>query len=311
MSLQKIKVLIVDDNKNLCDAFINRYDGHEFEVYADYSLDKAKDRLEKNFYDYHFVILDGLGHLTSGRTEGKGDDGFAMVAIEIIKNLSIKFGRTLPCCLFTAYQDDRVLNALKQANNGLMVFSKNYDGDTDKMWEYIRTCYKNSPETTVRQNYSDIFFIFEIGLLGSTIERELIQFLLAEQNTGLDSFKQVARQIRPLMEAVYLKIAEIDRKFLPDGLQQGKEQSLSNAIFFMAGKPKWNNTLRRYEIHSKDYMPLHLWFLVDALQKATSSTAMHHTNATISRYTLASYKQILVDLLLWFRVFTEKHSQIK
>jgi hypothetical protein len=309
ISSTKIKILIVDDNENLCNSFINRHDGQEFEIHADYSLDKAKERLIKDFFEYDFVVLDGLGHLTVGRTKGQGDQGFAIAAIHAIKELSNKYKRALPYCLYTAYSGNDVLNALKEAEPTLQVFKKSDTIDEQLMWEYIRRCHKNSSETTIRQNYSDIFSIFDKGLLNKGIERELIQFLLAESDPNPDGLKQIARQIRPIMEAVYLKIAEIDRKFLPDGLQQGKEQSLNSAIRHMAGKPKWNNDLHKYELQSQDYMPLHLWHLVDVLQKATSSTAMHYTHATISRYTLSTYKEILADLLLWFKEFTLKHSK--
>src|SRR5207244_1165767 len=142
MSVSKIRVLLVDDNQNFCKSFINRHDSEEFEVFADYSLDKAKQTLQEDFFSYHFVVLDGLGLLFEGETEGQGNDGFAMAAVQEIRALATKFGRALPYCLYTAFHEDRVLNALKQADSSLEIYKKTISEDEPRMWQYIRDSYK-------------------------------------------------------------------------------------------------------------------------------------------------------------------------
>lgn len=307
MKSTKIRVLLIDDRKNICDAFVNQYDGKEYEVHSNLSLEEAKARLEADFFSYHFVILDGLGHISAGRTEGQGDDGFAVAAIQVLKDLSNQFGRALPYCLYTAYYGDRILNALRQANPGLRIYQKS-NSDEEAMWAYIQSCYKALPETTLRQRHPELFSIFDNELLSRDVERELIRFFLAVEEATPDQYKQVARQVRPIMEAVYYQLYNLSSKFINAKVRPGDEQSLRQAIKYLAGNPTWNRDQRCTQLQNEAFMPLHLYYMVDALQSATSRAAMHHSDTTISWYTLASYQEILADLLLWFKDITQKHA---
>lgn len=295
----KITILLVDDKLSFGEAFSLQHDGDEFAVYHELYLSAAEEKLRSDFHKYDFVILDGLGHTIKGLAEDRGEDKHAYVGIKLINELSNTFGRKLPCCVYTAYLSDDSIKLLQEVNPDVRVFEKG--ADEMAMLQYIREEYAQSVEATFRMNHPEIARIFDRGWLSRENEREMLS-LLTENDNNLDQLKLKAGRIRPIMEAVYNKLATVDRTLVPTRIRPNDEIALSNAIWTVAGKP------------TKDFQPLnpamnrHLFEIISALQKSVSTSVMHGYSHPISRYTLASYTNTLADLLLWFSDFMQKRS---
>ncbi|GAA4462435.1 hypothetical protein GCM10023189_39100 [Nibrella saemangeumensis] len=308
MSQVKIRLLLVDDKSNFREAFVRKFDGEEFEVYTEPHLVGALDKLRADFFGYDFVIFDGLGHTKPGLTEDRGEKEFAYKAINELQALTMQYKRELPCCVFTMYQTEDMIQMLDKVYPDIPVFAKD-DAGEELMLNYVREQYARQAEATFRLRHPEIGVIFQNGWLQREHEQELIKLFEKVDSGEVMLLKNAASCIRPIMEGVYTKLAELDRRLVPEGLQHDNQQSLGQAIYHIAGQPKWDNNTRKYSFKSNPFMPLHLWLTVNALQNATSTVSMHAYTHPISRYTLSSYANILADLLLWFSDFMQKRPQ--
>ncbi len=303
--MQKIKIALIDDKQTILDRFESNYDGDEFEIHTFLSWEEAEEIIDRDFYSFHFVIFDGKGFLTKGET-GEGNETFAFKVRDNIESLIRRKGRDLPFCCYTAYAEEKSINILTKLEHGssrdtIKVFSKNIENHETDMFSYIKERYENLEETSIKKKYSDVFEVFQLGLLDTSLERDLINSIKNLSNLTDDNSKQFSRNVRPIMESIFNKLSAFDRRFVSPNYKQGDEQSSSNHIWFLAGKPKRNNTLGNYEYQCDTFMPIHLYETVSAMQRATSKTAMHNYSIPINRYTAKSYLYTLFDLILWFK----------
>lgn len=302
MTLRKpINVLFIDDDSNVRDALITEARREQILIKGVDNLDdglkilRESDRIK-------FVILDAKAYQRPGQVKGTESTSFVYKAIEALPRLGSELNRHIPYCFFTGFSD--IANDLRGADH--IVIDKNEENATKKLFEFIWETYKDSKEGYLRQKYATQFDA--IDLLNSTqAEQDLIALLFEKEGTTREvNFIQASRHIRPIMEAVFAKVAQIDKSLVPTGLQQGDQQSLRKAISFVAGQPQWKKD--KYILNSQSYMPLHLWLTITALQDATSTAAMHNYEHPISRHTLDTFADILADLLGWFSDFYKKHS---
>lgn len=298
-----INTLLIDDDKKFCEQFQQEHDGDEFQIDFALSLEEAKVILEEDFHKYHFVILDGLGATQKfedhTKSRGRGEAQFAMDAIQYIKEKVIYFGRAMPFCVLTGWPED-----IAYVKNQTEIFYKGKGAsERTRLISYIRNEYTRLEETTFRLKHPEIALVFDRGWLTQEHKYDLISLFNQLASPSNNQLKQKAGRVRVIMEAVYNKLATVDRTLLPTNIAAGDDVALSSAIWTVAGKP------------TKDYkpynpiMPKHLYEIVSALQKSVSTSTMHLYEHSISRYTLASYANSLADLLLWFSDFIQKRSQ--
>ena len=309
--MERIKIVLIDDKQNILDSFQNKYDGEQYQIYCFKSLEEALPIIDEHFYSFHFIILDGKGFLKKDET-GHGSGKFALKSREEIEELIRRKGRDLPYCYHTAYSGEDIMQALSDSTYGytkeaIRIFNKLIDEDEARMFKYIHERYEKLEEVTIKRNYSDVFEIFEMGLLDNNTERELINTIKLLKDLTDDNSKQFARNIRPLMEAVFYKLIEIDRKYLPPNFKKSNQQSLTNLMKFLAGTPTWSDTDRIVKPITEVHLPAHLYELTLGIQKSSSASAMHEYSNSINRYTAISYLNGLFDLLIWFKKIGENY----
>ncbi|MBD2757116.1 hypothetical protein [Spirosoma validum] len=303
MNIDKpINVLFIDDDVNVRESLIGEARRKRILIRGVDNLDDGILELRSN-NRIKFIILDGKGFRRRGQVKGTESSSFAIKAAQEIPRLAKELDRYLPFCFFTGFAD--LASDLSGADH--IVIDKNEENATEKLFEHIWRTYQNSDEGRLKQQYEPLFNSIDI-LSNSQAEHDLITFLTEKDARQGNRLKHTARLIRPIMEAIFAKIAELDREMLPDGLQIGNQQSLSNAIWHLGGKPQWSKTNKKYDFGGKSYIPFHLWMSIDFLQKALSTVAMHDYPASISYYTLSSYGDILADLLLWFSDFMRNRA---
>jgi response regulator RpfG family c-di-GMP phosphodiesterase len=299
-----MQIVIIDDKTSFLESFETKYVNDERAIETFQSLEEALPYMKDNFYNLDFVILDGKGYRQKDET-GQGDELFATDAREAIDNLIREKKQDLPYCYYTAYTDDKTIDNLKSktylgTSENIKVFKK-VDSGTKDLFAFVEHKVKQKEDTSIKQQYLDIFEIFNLGYLDNSVERDLINTMLLLKNLTDDNSKQLSRNIRPIMETVLNKVAVLDKKYTGAHLRNGDEQSLSSAIWFLAGKPTWNKSKRSIEYSGEIFLPLHRYEIFSSLNKSTSTSSMHDYNHPISDYLARSYLNSLLDLLLWFK----------
>jgi len=294
--MDKIKIAFIDDNESLLDSFQARYDGDKYEIHTFKSLDIALLAIEKSFFSFHFVILDGKGHLKFSET-GHGDEQFALVAREKINSLISLHKRDLPFCYFTAYSEEKVMQIIPNLpqNEEIRVFNKTLANQESLMFDYIQERYERLEETSIRKQFTEIFEIFDLGFLDSNAEQELILLISLSRNLTDENSKQFSRSVRPFLECIVNKLESTDRKFAVPKNKEGKEQGLSGKIWYLSGSHLHHRPT------TPQLIPTHLYEMVSAIQKSSSTSSMHHYDTQISGFTAHSYLYVLLDFMLWFK----------
>ena len=142
MAIEKIKIAIIDDKKTVLDSFQSNYDGEYYEIHTFLSLEDAIPAIDKDYYSFHFIILDGKGYMKTEET-GEGEEKFALLAREEIEKLIQKRGRDMPFCYYTAYSEEKILQILPSftysgTNEPVKVFKKQDENVEQKLWDCRR-----------------------------------------------------------------------------------------------------------------------------------------------------------------------------
>lgn len=309
-----MNIVIIDDRQSFLDDFQIRYDNPEKGITIETfrTMEEASPELDKNFYEYDFVILDGKGHRKIDET-GDGSEYFARDMLDVINDLIRSKKRDLPFCYYTAYANDEFLKELGEkcyfgTTEKIGIFKKSLGEEEEKrMFQFIREKVSKNPESSIKQNYHDVWEVFDMEYLDKKYERDFLNCIKLLKDLTDDNAINFARNVRPMIEAICSKIRTLDRKFLEIMIKSGNEQSLRGALKFLAGTPTYNQS-KGYTIETTEvFLPKHLYLLISAIQDSSSTVVMHPSEYTITKYTAQTYLNGLLDFFIWFKELTKKN----
>lgn len=309
-----MKIAIIDDRQSFLDDFQTRHDNPETGIVVEIfrTMEEVKPELNKNFYEYDFVILDGKGHRKIGET-GDGSEYFARDMLDVINDLIRSKKRDLPFCYYTAFADDEFLKELGDkcylgTNEKIRIFKKSLGEEEEKrLFQFILEKVSQNPESSIKQKYTDVWEVFTLDYLDKKYERDFINCIKLLNDLNDDNAINFARNIRPMIEAICSKIRTLDRKFLEIKIRPGHEQSLRGALKFLAGTPTFNQIKGYMEPTTEVFLPKYLYTLILAIQDSSSTVVMHPTEFTITKYTAQTYLNGLLDFFIWFKELSKKN----
>lgn len=310
-----MKVLWIDDEHETLELIKDNALDNDIELVGFRSAEEALLQLE--YHDvYDAVLLDGLFHMNKNdQGTPSNDAAFGKVASKI-KSLKDR-GIILPWFIlsgktnFTLNQSS-MIEALsdKDYSNG-RVFDKKKIEETI-LWEEIKKAVGLIPEYQMKQKYSDLLAICEDNLLGKKNYSRLFELIKdIEKSDKIKGGEDKLTTIRKTVEALFSTLGK--HEIIP-GEMVGQKGWINGSSLFLSGKhydyplqddiiPSLvsNNIYKLLEIiQDGSHAYGELKYKVDSYMKEAQSD-----------YFFRSCVYLLFDLLLWFKDFMIKNSDIE
>lgn len=302
---RSIRVLLVDDNKSddffepLADLANNLI---QCDLTPVHTWDKALKILDESPYEYHGLILDGKGQRTA--TSKSEDDSFLNVVLTALRDRA-RDGYGLPYVIYSGWADE-----LKRYYADQPIFWKGKE-EEEKMLRYLQNAIiSNSEIYKCRQLYPDIFELFDLKILHSKYEIEMVDIVNLNYNNFTGNRETVFKSIRPILENSFFQLNQMNNTLIEATYLSKSNPNISGIIWHLAGSPQYNKSLDKVEFKAKQLVSLPLYYLMKMLQDVTSSAAMHHFDKKSSDYLIKSCTSALIEYLLWYKQFV-KDNYIK
>lgn len=299
MSSNVIKAILIDDTESYGFELIGLAAEYTIEITHYNNLQNAIEENPK-LLDINFIILDA--HCLIEEESTVPDFDFLPSALLDIETIQNNIGRKIPLCINTGYSEEKKLNRYRDK---IKIFNKT--SDQEKLFTYIIEVVKNDDEFQFKFEHSEVFELFELGLLSVEHKLELVEVYKTIKTSNSFDIKSTFRRMRPIIEASLKKLKEHDTQLIPDGYFQTGEPNISGIIYYLSGKPKFNKDKKMIEYYAEQIFPEHITDSLDALYDITSKAAMHDYNKGITPYIVKSCFFSLLEYLVWFKRFYLKN----
>lgn len=300
-----LKVLLSDDNTKVFEPWKDRAIKRGIELDCRENWEDAKIKLETNWDDYSFIILDGMGKMTddSAKTERK----HVIVPVSWLKEMKGK-GKYMPVVIYSAYLKD--IDDLVQIDDlVLRIFDKGTQS-IDIVLDYINSAIATLPISKLKNKYPILLSAISESRLPQDRQQDLITLLLECESNFDASLPDIFRKIRPVLESMISKLYQLDSSILPGHYFKGNKPEISACINHLAGDGRFDKPSKQMVFSQPQYMPENIFFASTYIQKTTSSIAMHHTYETVSKFSVLSCTYALVEVFNWFNDFVNtKYKQ--
>jgi len=294
---RNIKVLFVDDNRDV-NFFAPLADNASLSINCDlipvYTWEDAVRILDESPYEYHGLILDGKGQ-KSEKSKSE-DDSFLNLVLKNLHERANK-GNYLPYVIYSGWADE-----LRKYYDGEPIFWKGKNEER-QMLDHLKQAIGKSETYKCRQLYPDIFEVFDLNLLHSKYEPELVNIVNLTYNNFTGNSEVVFRCIRPIFENTFHLLNEFDGQLVAPKYFSKGSPNISGISRYLAGSPTYNKTTGEMEFPTDKVISLPLYYLLVMLQDVTSSTAMHHFDKKPSEYLIRTCTNALIEYLLWYKQF--------
>lgn len=314
-----MKVLWIDDEHETLELIKDNALDNDIELVGFRSAEEALLQLE-DYKVYDAVLLDGLFHMNKNdQGTPSNDAAFGKVASKI-KSLKDR-GIILPWFIlsgktnFTLNQSSMIEALSDKDYSEGRVFDKKKIEETI-LWEEIKKAVELIPSYKLKQEYAKAFEVCTDQYIGAVAEKQLLE-ILKSVNKPLETFDDELyfTQIRIILEYTFRsanKFGLLHNACIPNG-----KVNLSESSLFLSGK----DTLHLGVKCVKSHFPK---LIADAVQSIIFITgaASHTTDPDIkNNINLLEYRKIirtpyllysltfqLMDVLVWFKEYVDKHS---
>ncbi|SDW71178.1 hypothetical protein [Paenibacillus sp. CF384] len=284
-----INTLLVDDDTEYALSLRNFATQNGIHIYHAKTLDEMKEALPKIISGISVVILDIKGMITA--KDQYDDENFLSLAITYLDQEY----STKPRIILTG--DTEGYKYIQKFRKNEVVFRKGNESEKD-MFSLIKELHTNLPEYEIYKRYSDIFQVFDLGLLASNRKQELLDLIKKVDSIDPVEIKNSLGRIRDLQEEIFFQINKHKTAYLPDNraLNDRGEISVRKAHSFLVA----NSVGRGYEY------PLFLSEMTIASYKVACEYGVHTSRLDSgfkpTKYTVQNSFYSLLDLINWYLV---------
>lgn len=286
-------ILIVDDRQDFVNEFIANAGTKGIRVAQAKSFKGLEEKMPQLHHKISVVILDIKCLITDDQTiENEDFIGMALGFLD-------KHYPNFPRIILTG--DEESFDGIKRFHRNEEIFLKT-DEDIKKLFERIQYYCDNSENLKIKREHSEIFEIFEQGLMDSTQETNLINILKKIDEKNPLEFKGIIANIRSLQETIYKSINQKNKTMVPDTMFQPNGMIKWNPLMnHLIGNPSGNSRIPV----SGSYKNQTIFNFADCLY--WSSGQYIHTvpagSYMISQYALKSLIYNLLELLIWAKPY--------
>ncbi len=311
MDTKRYKVLWLDDeyNREELDHIPRKAKKAGIDLIGFSSATEGVEELERRHAQYDAVILDGLFFEEEG-SSGDAVDEAALIAVKnALVALTARTGEVLP--EFVLSGQPSILsesNSVLRVHKVPRVYDKNNDADFDALWADIKTAADNCLDTQIRHRYQRVFDVCTERYIGATAASELLSILRRENDEGFvqDASTQI-NAIRKIVEDLFRACHR--EGLVPDAFVQGSLK-LNETCRFLGGMPQLGFQVRN------GIVPRTVADLLDSTLTIAqpASHRLHvdeHVRLVHSPYLLYATVYMLLDVLLWFKIFVDERAQLE
>lgn len=297
-----IKILLVDDNKEKETFFAPLADLTDnilkAELVQAHTFDEMKAIFDESPYEYQGLILDGKGQKNEkSKTE---DDSFLNTALRWLR-AKTQEGFYIPYVIYSGYADE-----LRKFYDDENIYWKARH-EEEEMLKMLNQKIKGGEYYKHRELCPDVFRLFDYSLLPSKYQPDLIKAAQVYTDTFTGNKDDVLRGLRPMLEASFQKLSSLDRNLISPKFFKHGDPNISGIIHYLSGSPKYNYETDELEFHSDKIMPIHLFYITDALKNITSKAGMHHYDEASSKYLVKAAVNAFFEYSLWFIKFVKEN----
>lgn len=281
----------------------------------------AKDgieELERNLIHYDAAIVDGKFYNNQGQYGDSMDDSALRDVIQAFFRLEDK--KVLPWFILSGQisftkEKNRYADGFK-ANK---VYDKTMDDHLVSLWNDLKMEADKQLDTQIRHEYSNVFEVCSEQYIGEVAQKPLLKILKSIKEPETDFYDELYfTQIRIILESMFR--AANRRGFLHDKCLEGGRVNLSESSLFLSGaKTKHLGVscgVSHFNKIISEYVKLIL-FITGAASHTVDPEMARNINLASYRkevnspFMLYSLAFQLMDILIWFKSYTDKNPDIE
>jgi hypothetical protein len=303
-------ILWIDDEYDKLGALIRSAKDFGIHLIPYKSLDGGMSELEKNYPFYDGVLLDAKFFENEDDAAGSEDTYSSFRAKERIERLPKKFEIFILTGQAEAF-DDKTFNKVF-AN----IYRKGIDKDEDDLFESLIKAADNQIDTQIRHENPKIFKALETYELEAS--KTLLK-ILTSIKIGSNDFddKEQFTQIRIILEMMFRKANAIG--LLHDNCIPRGQVNLTDSSLFLAGEDTNHSRVRCTKTHFPKIIAdavKNILFVTGGASHTTeidpteNINIQEHRNLISTPYLLYSLTFQLMDVLVWFDLYSANNSDV-
>jgi hypothetical protein len=294
----RVLFVIEDDRyaKPLIEYALQNYD---LELNYFNNWEEAISELDADFQNFHAVIIDGKGKLT---TNDNGNN--PKLVSQAVADLRERRGRNkfIPYVFLSEHKQIKefVIDKFFEKNAG-----------ENELFQYLIQEIKNNARNKIQNKYYDAFQAFGEGYLDDDDEQNLYEVLLnfEENKWTSNSFNP----LRKIIESIYLDLHDKDYDLLPQICMHNDEKvNFKFCELRLAGKPifdpKDHSKKLLEAIDPKDFNPKfpdHLCILINPITTICHKASHRNYSKNIGYYSLGIIIHGVLDMLIWYKKYVD------
>lgn len=288
-------ILIIDDREDFKKEFVTLAGNKGINVATEKSFEGLQKKMPSLYHKIAVVILD-IKCLIDDNQEVENED-FIGTAITYLDQYYPKF----PRIILTG--DDESFNSYKKFHKNEEIFLKTPD-HIEKLFERIQYFCDNSENLKIKKEYSDIFEIFEMGLMEHAQEVQTLNILKNLNENDSSKFGGILRDIRAMQEAIYKKINQKDKVIIPDDMFEENGKIKWNKLMkHLIGKSSEANCVKQRIPDASAYKNQTIFNFAESLYWSSGQYIHTTPSYMISNYALKSLIYNLLELLIWAKQY--------
>ena len=275
----------------------------EYAKYPEHGVEMLKKRGSK----YSGAIIDINGFANQNQTITSEEH--LLICIEEFKKIYAE----LPMLIAThdTQSRDRALIFHIDKQHNMPVVCKNDLDAPEKMFSIIKEKAKNLPKIKYRNEYPDIFEIFDKDYLGSDSLEKVFAIMDGLEADDVTKIQQNLSTFRNLLDEIFKRMAKEKKDVIPENLLDPK---IKTGRILGHLRNSGEDGCREVNDGGKTYTRRSAPSLFGSLIKdITDGVSAHQDESTFefkkpTKYTYRAVFNAMMEYLLWFKDWTEKNQ---
>lgn len=270
--------------------------------------------IKANHTELDAIILDGF-FMADPSSSKKKDIGALKTTVDELKKLLYRENIRIPFCVLTGYLEDISQDSLL---SDVEVFRKGQN--PQDMFNYLKNEVAKNEDYQIKNEFDEVFKIFETGLLPADKESDLLEILSklrskAKYNDD-DAFNPIRKMYEVIIDSLYEQTFSVnkDQDIVHDDLfNENGNLNISWSYHYLSGKDiKINFGTRNEKIvinsRGKEAWPRHIESAVDYILRVSNPNS-HPYPEDVHHYTYKSVVYALLELMLWYKDFITNYKK--
>jgi len=293
-----LNILYIEDEQKDCERLQMDANIYRIQLTHKTNLEEGIETFKKKgekFFDG--IILDALCLIK--RDDSIPKKGHVLKAWKEFHTLAPH----LPKAVFTgetAFAKD--LNELLEETD-VKIFNKGNRDDVERMLKMFVDDSKNNVNRKIASRYADVFEIFDKGYLDLSDREALLECIKTIDSNDDTKIKNALAGIRRLLESIYIAINKIDKDMVPDDLVSNGNVRFRLIQNHLRGQ--YNKDTKKHE--GLEFIPFgtNIDQFAEVIYTVVTNYGSHKKYNDVSKYTLSVIIFSMMDMLLWFKRFSQ------